>query len=270
MRKITPEERKKIQLDLMQSIHDYCEKNNIKYTLAFGSLLGAVRHKGFIPWDDDIDIEMLREDYDRFINSYYDEEHPFYKVNDVTTDMEYDIPFAKISDERTIFYENTNSKDVGIYIDVFPIDNLFDDKESCVAYMKKVYREIKIPRNVKYLRWDKHRNWYKNIFYYLLKPLLIGKSTRSFAEKLIKKGIFHKNIETKYVGLVCDGFKNLHSIVERSMFEEVVNMEFEDRSFKGIKRYDEYLTNEYGDYMTPPKNPCNHGITENSYWKDKF
>ncbi len=111
-------------------------------------------------------------------------------------DSDYDYPFAKVSDERTIFYENTNSKKVGIFVDVFPLDNLFNDKEMSVSYMTDVYRKIKIPRNIKYLRWSQNRSLFKNLLYFILKPFVMHRSTRYFAEEITKCALINKGENT--------------------------------------------------------------------------
>lgn len=88
MKPITTHELRKIQIEILKSIHNYCQENNLRYSLAYGTLLGAVRHKGFIPWDDDIDIMMPRPDYEQFLKGYrgYNE---FYQVQDYCTDHSY-------------------------------------------------------------------------------------------------------------------------------------------------------------------------------------
>ena len=94
---------KQIQLDMLKDIHTFCVEHEIRYSLAFGTLLGAVRHKGYIPWDDDIDIMMPREDYNRFIRSYGNQT---YKIADMSVNPNYGLPFAKVEDVLTVIEEN--------------------------------------------------------------------------------------------------------------------------------------------------------------------
>ena len=114
-------EMRKIQMDILLFIHQFCIDNGIQYSLAWGTMLGAIRHKGYIPWDDDIDIMMTRPEYDRFCKLFHDE-RSIYKLYDVHTDKKWIYPFAKISDERTIRVEKNALDEIGINIDVFPID----------------------------------------------------------------------------------------------------------------------------------------------------
>ena len=100
MREIKFEELKNLQLDILLSVHDFCMKNGIEYSLAAGTLIGAIRHKGYIPWDDDIDISMPRPDYDKFICTF-NQPNNYYQVIAMSNDREYGFPFAKVHDTRT-------------------------------------------------------------------------------------------------------------------------------------------------------------------------
>ena len=118
---INVEELKHIQLDMLSDIAEFCEQNNIKYFLAYGTLIGAIRHKGYIPWDDDIDICMPRPDYDKFL-SLYNKKDSAYKAVAFELDENYKLPFAKVNDTRTVMWETMYDQDVfGVYIDVFPL-----------------------------------------------------------------------------------------------------------------------------------------------------
>ena len=267
MKRITTQERKNIQLTLLDEIDSFCRANGLRYTLAYGTLLGAVRHKGYIPWDDDIDIAMLREDYDKFVANFKVSDKPYVVVHDYTNDVTYDQPFAKVSDERTIFYEKgTYAKDVGLFVDVFPIDNLYDTEEQSVEYLKKI-RWVKILRDVKYLKPSNNRKTWKNVGIILVRPFLFGISIRKLTGKILEHAKKRENILSKYVGVVCDTFIHYESVIERSVFENYIDLQFEDRVYKCIRDYDRYLTNEYGDYMTPVKDRPSHNIEENSFWK---
>lgn len=109
MKHIDIDELKQIQFDILVAVHDFCVEHDLKYTLAFGTLLGAVRHKGYIPWDDDIDIAMCRKDYDFFV-SHFNGTSDFYKVYDIRTDEDYVYGFAKVADTRTVLVENVTKE----------------------------------------------------------------------------------------------------------------------------------------------------------------
>ena len=128
MKEIKNDELRTIQLDILQNVHDFCMKHDIKYTLAYGTLLGAVRHGGYIPWDDDIDIAMLRPDYERFMQEY---KNDIYKFTECRLDKDVHIGFGKVEDTRTIVIEGGNTKNLGVSIDVFPIDIKYSIINGC-------------------------------------------------------------------------------------------------------------------------------------------
>ena len=126
MKEIGLKELRDLQLDILQNVHDFCVAHGIHYSLAYGTLLGAIRHKGYIPWDDDIDIAMLRPDYEKFMREYKDE---VYRFCECRLDKDIHIGFGKVEDTRTIIIEAGNTKNLGVTIDVFPIDDLCDSYE---------------------------------------------------------------------------------------------------------------------------------------------
>ncbi|MBQ8445584.1 MAG: LicD family protein, partial [Opitutales bacterium] len=129
MREITHEELKQIQLGILDKVHEFCEKNGITYFLSSGTLIGAVRHKGYIPWDDDLDLYMPRADYDKFIKLFSANSPENTKLLSLETDKKYQYPFAKVIDDRTEMVETAvgESFKIGVYIDVFPVDSVPDN-----------------------------------------------------------------------------------------------------------------------------------------------
>lgn len=146
MRLISFEEHKKIQLSILRDIDVFCQKNQIKYFLAFGTLLGAIRHKGFIPWDDDIDIAMPRPDYNKFILSFNGMVDNL-KVLAPEIDLDYYAPYANVYDTRTVLEEKGTSHlkfEIGVKIDVFPIDGVPTNKivYCFVSSIMRFYNQI--------------------------------------------------------------------------------------------------------------------------------
>lgn len=267
MRKIDVKEFKDLQVQILKSVHDFCVKNNIKYTLAYGTLLGAIRHKGFIPWDDDIDIVMLREDYDRFVSTYHDNKKPYYKIYDNKTNKNYYVPFCKVSDERTILDEDTNTINTGVYIDVFPFDSLADTKEESLLILKSNESD-RHKLNIKVKRFSAKTSLIKKIVILFAKPLLFLHDKQHYLDRIIDTASKQKGVNAKYVGLICDTSTAPQSIMEKEVYEEITEIPFENEVFWGLKQYDKYLTQEYGDYMTPPAVQDSTHSINNVFWKD--
>lgn len=251
MKEITIDELKQIQLDIMQAIHDYCQQHGLRYSLAYGSLIGAIRHKGFIPWDDDIDIMMPRPDYEQLVSGF---KHPYYQLYDFCHDTDYVQPYGKVADTRTMLEENTNARNLGINIDIFPIDNMFDSPEECTTFLTRI-RSIKRHFRMKLLRPSKKNVWWKRIAIRLCKLLVLGQSMRGITQQQVNLVSTLTNQDSRYVAIVnCNDCTNnfLHSFWPREWFESYIITDFEDRKFQIIAAYDSHLRQLFGDYMTPP------------------
>lgn len=250
-KKIDVNELKRIQIDILQSVHDFCISHDITYSLAFGTLLGAVRHKGYIPWDDDIDIMMPRKDYEKFVKTFSSEH---YRVYDYRQDEAYNLPAAKVADTRTLLVENINMESIGINIDVFPIDNMFDTKEECDRFLQSLI-PAKRRFRMKVLRPSKKNVWWKRIAIQLSKLLVITKSLKELAKGINSQICTLANNQSRYVGIpALQDYAPfaMRSVFERNLIEKFVQAPFEDRQFMITAEYDQFLSNVYGDYMTPP------------------
>lgn len=265
MRNISIDEMKSLQVEIMQAIHDFCKTNDIKYTFAFGSLIGAVRHKGIIPWDDDIDVVMLREDYEKFDATF---SHPYYKVYDYRKDENYVNYYAKVSDERTLLIENVDSLNLGINIDIFPLDDMGDTEEECLTLIKKL-RIWKLLFRIKYVRVDSNQKMKKfalNFMKFILKPL----SMKTITEKEMSIVLKQKKDNAKFVGIPAGYETPKENTIEKSVFENYVELDFENRKMMAIKDYDKWLKQIYGDYMQipPEEKRCSPHSLGNVYWRD--
>lgn len=268
MKPISTSELKNIQLDILKDVHHFCTTNNIRYSLIYGTLLGAIRHKGFIPWDDDIDIAMPREDYEKFIHSYKST-NSFYHLYDYRNDPEYIHPYAKIADTRTIFEENISMKAIGINIDIFPIDNLFDTEQECNKFINKLNLYKRLFR-IKLVKPGRKNKFIKRLMIHIAKILCFPISAKrlTILENKIIQDATPK--ESQYVGLIVESeIKTAYkSIFPSTMFNELIKTSFEGNEFYIISSYDQWLKKMYGDYMTPPpKNQQTSPHTLNHiYW----
>lgn len=250
---------KQIELDILIHIDQFCRLHDIKYTLAYGTLLGAVRHKGFIPWDDDIDILMLREDYNRFEKLYLENDDSHYKLlNDVTV-KKYTFPFIKISDESTVLREYERGIYGGVYIDVFPLDDICVDDTELERYSKEIL-SINIRDCYKHKLIEKRLSILKRIYVSLYK---FWKSWNVNVVEDHKKinSLLSKISKGKSRDLVAElSFADSVKLFPKSYFEDIMEIEFEGNKFPIPKEYDKVLSILYGNYMQfPPINERKSG-----------
>ena len=255
MREINLEELKKIELRLLKQFKDICEKEGFRYSLAGGTLLGAVRHKGFIPWDDDIDISLPRKDYNNFINYCKTHTTPF-KLISHELESSYWYLFAKITAPDTIIYESNNNPNelpMGVYIDIFPLDGLADNLflAKLKFYQSSLYRELLVAKNWKRFFISKTHSLIVEpirFILYLLSRKLSAKRLIHSIEK-IYKGINFDCV--KYSTCICGVYRS-KEIHETLLYNNFVSLKFEGITCKCFKEYEKYLTLHYGDYKKLP------------------
>ena len=264
---ISIEELKTIQLDILEAIDLFCSQHNIVYSMACGTLLGAVRHKGYIPWDDDIDIYLLREDYNKLISFFPDRFQDVYELISLERNEKWDRPYAKAFDSRTVFQENAdNSVTIGVNIDVYPIDDVPDDEIEWSKY-DRFRRVLQKLYEVKWIRLSRKRGVFKNLVLLIMKLPLLVVSRRRFALILDNYCQKHNGKGYDSVFECVQGLLQKHRF-SKSLFMSVVRIPFENRSFLGFKDYDIYLRNGYGDYMQLPpveKRVAHHAFK--AYWE---
>ncbi len=263
-RKIDVSDLKAIQLDIMDDIHAFCETNGIRYFLAYGTLIGAVRHKGYIPWDDDIDICMPRPDYDKFIE-LYNKKPSSYRMVCYENSMDYQLPFGKVHDTRTVMNEMQykSNESFGVYIDIFPIDGFANDK---LLQKAQILRRM---LNAKKALFGKGRSIAKELFILFGKIYLFHTSARQILSKIdsvVRTAEFDK---TELVGYLPSLNKGRKGIFPRHYFEESILSDFDGRRYRIPIEYDNILTSEYGDYMKEPSddNKVSTHVFE-AWWKE--
>ena len=232
----------------LEAIDAVCREHGLRYYLWAGTMLGAIRHKGFIPWDDDMDICMPRPDYEQLISHWREWLPQPYEVIAPETDPTYPYPFAKIEDASTTVLERPDFKFLeGVYIDVFPIDGAPTDEQKRKSHFKR------------------YKFWRHLLFLRGRDPFKHGKGPRSWFPWLLHKIYSLEDLQNKVKGYmtkypydasdyVCDYDDGLRGVIEKRILGTPQVFPFEDKQFLGVEHYDEYLSNKYGDYMQlPPK-----------------
>lgn len=248
------------QLEILVEFDRVCRKNNIKYYLACGTLLGAIRHNGFIPWDDDVDVWMLREDYDLFGEIAEHELNNDYFFQTWNTDPFFNSAYGKIRDKRTKYVragqEKMKYKD-GIYIDVLPLDNTPDEMSEHKAFAKKCL----IFRKLTYAKAGAmcEENTLKRVGFFMLSLYPTGLAKKQF-DRLIRK---YDKKETTHCKCLGDFGMGYHL---KEDFRETIEWEFEGHMFLVPKGYDSVLKNSFGkDYMELPPQEEQRPHAEASY-----
>ena len=241
-------------LDMLKWYHQFCDLYHLRYYAIGGTTLGAIRHDGFIPWDDDIDVGMPRPDYERFkklakekINnkSVYFAEFPL-------DNKDFVYQFCKLYDQRTTLIENTRFKMVrGIYLDIFPLDGI--GNEECE--IKKRAREIILLNQILYTRvcaLNRNRNIYRNLAIVISRlipePFLSYEKLIRSIERICKESEYEKS---KYVGHIINMISPQH-IIKRSFFGTPVLHCFEDTQIYVQEHAEEYLKSYFGDWEVLP------------------
>ena len=240
-----------MELGIMEYIHEVCHKIGVKYFLSYGSLIGAVRHKGFIPWDDDMDICMLRDDYEKLQDYMIAHPDERYELMSYKNNVNYVYPFMKVQDNHTYLVEEDVriDSDMGIYVDIFPVDGYEDDQ----AFKDKMTKIIKK----------------RQLSCYTFKGITNTKSVVNSIIRYISVIIFYFTNTNKYVSQIDELaksrkvedyeqadyliYKDMNKPVwKREWIEDVETGNFEGKEFMIPKHYHEILTSDYGDYMQLP------------------
>ena len=244
-----------LMVDILKEVHNICERHGLKYFLDGGTLIGAVRHKGFIPWDDDVDIGMPREDYEKFLEIAKKELPGHLFLQTFETDDKYDIYQVpcKIRYNGTILIEKGIAENSemhnGVYIDVFPYDSLPKKK-----FMYKLQRTLSynVLKSFIRIREKPEKLSIKNritfTFYKVVRALFPYKRRKKFFDFLVS----WNDVISPYMAYGLDTIWSEY-VYKKSDYFELSKLEFEGNYFYGPKNYDAILTQLYGDYMTLPK-----------------
>ncbi|EOB21459.1 putative phosphotransferase LicD4 [Streptococcus mitis 11/5] len=255
-----------MELGIMEYIHEVCQKIGVKYFLAYGSLIGAVRHKGFIPWDDDMDICMLREDYEKLQDYLIANPDERYEVMSYKNNLNYVYPFMKVQDNQTYLLEEDVRIDsnMGIYVDIFPVDGYEDDS----VFKDKMTRLIKK----------------RQLSCYTFKGITNTKSLLNSLIRYISVIIFYFTNTNKYIRGIDELaqsrkvgdyelvdyliYKDMNKPVwKREWLNQTITGVFEGKEFMIPKNYHEILTSDYGDYTQLPPVELRFSHHDFQLWK---
>ena len=276
MREMQTKEIQQIGLDMLKDIHGFCNKHEIKYSLAYGTMLGAIRHHGFIPWDDDVDIMMPRPDYERFLQLYKSEDYFLKSVYDKDCYTNF-TRLYECKKTQNIQSAIPCDSEVGVYVDIFPIDGVYEDPQIREAKYSKI-RELALGR-------ISYRHIYPNVlegnmvsrmhalFSIAKLYVRLGGNISTIGKKIQRLSSDMKFGSTKCCSYFCcnDALKaNRQEIFPTEAFLKFQLHKFETEMFYVSVCYDEMLRTMYGDYMSLPpleKRGTKHDF-ERFYWKD--
>lgn len=239
------QELKDRELDAFKAFISVCETLRLRYYILGGTLLGAVRHKGFIPWDDDIDVGMPRADYEVFCEKAQALLPEKYFLQNIHTEKEYLLNFSKIRDSETTYLESGVAHlniHHGIFIDIFPLDGYPTEKEEKSFFFQE---KIFMARLASAVRGSNQCPWWKSLVSYILMPMPIRKAVEQREKRLKSATQSHKTAN------YCGAWRE-KEIVPTEWYGEGRLVEFEGLQVYAPQAYDKWLSQVYGDYMQLP------------------
>lgn len=261
MKKLTMKDVQFGALEILKKIDEICRQEKLKYCLAYGTLIGAVRHKGFIPWDDDIDIMMPRADYDKLVDFFIEHKQELYPFEILNKNVNEKYPFmiSRVSDSRYVLdVDNESPYGIGLFVDIYPLDGAGNSVEEYTRRKKDASRWASLCF-LSTRRTIKRENT-ASVFKYILKfpaffvAKVLGRDFFMRKLDLIQKKCDYEN--SKYIGcMIWASDDGVRTIFPKEWFDKMIDVEFEGCLFKAPKEYDKILSRGYGNYMElPPEN----------------
>lgn len=252
---------KSMLVDMLKWFHSFCEKNDLRYYALGGTMLGAARHEGFIPWDDDIDVGMPRKDYERLAKLLKENPNERYVLEEPNTSgKDCFYPFSKLYDTHTTLIENTREKiKRGIFLDIFPLDGIGNSLEES----RRNYKNIDFIYNLllaKVCAFRKGRSFYKNVAIVVVK--LIPISAKKILRKLVEKCSRYDWKDCEWVGNLVGAWR-FKEVMPKTYIGLPKKYKFEDTVIYGVENADAYLTSLYGDWRKLP--PEEKRITHHNF-----
>lgn len=251
-----------LEFDILKQFILICDQYNLNYSLAYGTLIGAVRHKGFIPWDDDIDVAMPRNDYDRLCKIMKSQPIEGYFFQNFVTEPQCGLIFSKIRKDHTVLseiYSHHINMHQGVWIDIFPYDNISDNK-----FKRKLdFLSFLVWKNMYIIKCNykmpPNRSKVGYVFYYVVKFFDLFFSRNFLIHRIEKIMTKYNNQTTQYVFSYADNDIEGKKL-SANQFKNYCILDFEDLKVKAFKEYDSYLRKNYSDYMVlPPENERENG-----------
>ncbi|UYI93570.1 MAG: LicD family protein [Anaerostipes hadrus] len=248
----------KATLGIVEKLIEICDKINVNYYVAYGSLIGVVRHKGFIPWDDDFDVVMLRDDYEKFCDYCIKNENKLkpFKLLSRKCEKKYPYNIARLNNMNyKAVYDNVQGYESGIFIDIYPLDGAGSDVDKV---LKKVEKKKSNLFRITLWSIDDHytkstyNKWYRSIIKYFVRGYSKVRGAKHFLDKMENfKNLYDINNSRYIAEMTWDSGLTLY---EKSWFDKYIYMDFENLKVKVPIGYDDFLRCHYGDYMKfPPK-----------------
>ncbi len=247
-------------IEMFAWFHNYCEENGLRYYAVGGTLLGAVRHGGFIPWDDDIDIAMPRSDYQKIKELSNQPQSGRFRIEFPGQNKDFSYAYGKVYDTSTTLVDNCKFKAKrGLFIDIFPLDGLGDTKEEALDNFKKIDNTVSL-FGTKMYAWRKGRKLYKNLAVLFMK--LIPLNTKKILDSIEAKCTAN-DYETSVYVANCLGNWHEREITLRESIGEPILYRFENIEIYGVENADAYLTGVYGDWRKLP--PIEKQVSHHDY-----
>jgi lipopolysaccharide cholinephosphotransferase len=255
---LTLDEKREIQLRMLDEVDAFCRKNDIRFSLACGTLLGAIRHKGFIPWDDDMDIMMPREDLEKFKRLFSSDTVSYIDINNWPF---YPFATSKIVNTSTYSIPGKIVKGFGVDIDLYPIHPLPADKQFVSVFLSRGERIRK--RRLPFMKWRS-----RFIRRFPIKTIL----GYSYMMRKHYNQVYSYPFPTNNVGyyFVNSGEMDWAHTYDYDLFEQMIDIQFEGHTYMAISSWDKYLTQRYGNYMELPSEDKRHPYHGGVFYRKKI